>query len=85
MSWEEKFKLVRETEERLSKTSKQVESSSCQYSEVFEEKVIITTDGADSHMKLVRPSFVWRLLQLTEQSARGAMNPPAPQAVGLSF
>ena len=57
MSWEEKFKLVKETEEKLRKSSKQVESASCVYSEVFEEKIIVTTDGADSHMKLVRPEF----------------------------
>jgi TldD protein len=57
LSWEEKFRLVRDTEERLRKTSKQVESASCQYSELFEEKVIVTTDGADCHLKLVRPEF----------------------------
>ncbi len=57
MSWEEKFELVRKTEEKLRHSSKQVESASCQYSETFEEKMIITTDGADCHMKLVRPEF----------------------------
>jgi TldD protein len=57
LSWEEKFKLVRDTEEKIRRSSTKVESSSCQYSEVFEEKIIVTTDGADAHTKLVRPEF----------------------------
>jgi TldD protein len=57
LSWEEKFALVKETEGKLRLVSKQVESASCQYNEVFEEKVIVTTDGADSYMRWVRPEF----------------------------
>ena len=55
---EEKYDLVRKTEEKLRRSSNKLESASCQYAEVFEEKVIMTTDGADSHMKLVRPEFL---------------------------
>jgi TldD protein len=57
LSWEEKFLLVKNTEAKLRKTSSKVESSSCAYSEIFEEKIIMTTDGANSHMRLVRPEF----------------------------
>lgn len=57
MPTEEKFEFVRDSEERLRKSSKQIEGAACQYSEVFEEKLILTTDGADSHLKLVRPEL----------------------------
>jgi TldD protein len=57
LPWEEKFALVKATEQKLRATSKKVESSSCTYSEVFEDKIIVTTDGADSHIRLVRPEF----------------------------
>jgi TldD protein len=76
MTWEEKFKLVLETEAKLRQTSQKVESSSCQYSEIFEEKMIVTTDGADSHMRLVRPEF--RLAEATNQ-------PELPEAGSVSF
>lgn len=54
---EEKFEFVRKSEEDLRKSSKQIEGALCQYSEVFEEKIILTTDGANSHIKLVRPEL----------------------------
>jgi TldD protein len=57
LSWQEKFQLVKQTEEKLRGSSKSLESASCSYSEVFEEKIIVTTDGADMHLKLVRPEF----------------------------
>jgi TldD protein len=79
LSWEEKFALVKGTEEKLRKTSKQVESSSCQYSEVFEEKMIMTTDGADSHMKLVRPEF-----RLSAFAADGALRTHGHESAGAT-
>jgi TldD protein len=57
LSWDEKFHLVRNAEEKLRKSSSLLDSASCNYSEVFEEKIIVTTDGADMHLKLVRPEF----------------------------
>lgn len=57
LSWEEKFELVKNTEAKLRQTSSKVESASCGYSEIFEDKIIMTTDGADSFIKLVRPEF----------------------------
>ena len=49
--------MVKNAEQKLRGSSSQVESASCHYSEIFEEKMIVTTDGADSHIKLVRPEF----------------------------
>ncbi|MCC6277173.1 MAG: TldD/PmbA family protein, partial [Oligoflexia bacterium] len=57
ISWEEKFKLVSETEKKLRASSPQVESASCLYAEIFEDKIIMTSDGADAHMRWVRPEF----------------------------
>jgi TldD protein len=54
---EEKFEFVRSSEERIRKSASQIEAALCQYTEVFEEKIIMTTDGADSHLKLVRPEL----------------------------
>jgi len=56
-SGKEKFDFVQESEERLRKHSANVDGALCQYSEVFEEKVILTTDGANSLIKLVRPEL----------------------------
>lgn len=57
MPTDQKFMLVKNSEERLRKSSQKIESASCQYSEVFEDKIILTTDGADSHLQLVRPEL----------------------------
>jgi TldD protein len=79
MTWEEKFALVKNTEEKLRKTSSKVESSSCQYSEVFEEKIIVTTDGADSYIKLVRPEF-----RLSAFAADGALRTRGHESAGVT-
>lgn len=57
MPLEEKFRLVRESESKLRGRSQKIESALCNYTEVFEEKVVVTTDGADAHTKLVRPEL----------------------------
>ncbi|MEQ1875516.1 MAG: TldD/PmbA family protein [Bdellovibrionia bacterium] len=54
---EEKFEFVRSSEEKLRKSAPQIEAALCQYTEVFEDKMIATTDGADSHIRLVRPEL----------------------------
>lgn len=79
LSWEEKFKLVREAEEKLRRSSKQLESASCQYSEVFEDKIIVTTDGADCHLKLVRPEF-----RLAAFAADGAKRSSGRESLGVT-
>ncbi|HEX4923322.1 MAG TPA: DNA gyrase modulator, partial [Bdellovibrionales bacterium] len=67
---EEKFEFVRSSEERLRKAAPQIEAALCQYTEVFEEKMILTTDGADSHLKLVRPEL--RFLAIGSDGAKRA-------------
>lgn len=53
----EKFDLVRSSENRMRSNSKGIESAACHYTEVFEEKYIKTTDGADCWIRLVRPEL----------------------------
>jgi TldD protein len=53
---EEKFEFVKSSEEKI-RSSASIEAASCQYTEVFEDKVIVTTDGADAHVRLVRPEL----------------------------
>src|SRR5262249_21726430 len=78
-SWEEKFKLVKNAEEKLRSSSQKVESATCKYSEVFEEKMILTTDGADSHIKLVRPEF-----RLAAFAADGALRTRGAESLGAT-
>ncbi|MCB1314772.1 MAG: TldD/PmbA family protein [Leptospiraceae bacterium] len=54
---EQKYDLVRTGEERLRNESRSIESASCQYSEIFEEKLILTDDGAHARIQLVRPEL----------------------------
>ena len=54
---DEKVGLALEMEERARRASASVESASCRYTEIFEEKVIATSDGADAEIRLVRPEF----------------------------
>lgn len=56
-SMEEKFRFVWRSEESLRKANPQIEAALCQYSETFEEKVIVTTDGANAHIRLSRPEL----------------------------
>ncbi len=55
---EEKVGLALEMEGRARAASSAVRSAICRYSEIFEEKVIATSDGADAEIHLVRPEFV---------------------------
>lgn len=79
LTWEEKFKLVKLTEEKLRNSSQRIESASCQYSEVFEEKIIMTTDGADAHIKLARPEF-----RLTAFASDGALRTTGRETLGVT-
>jgi TldD protein len=55
---DEKVGLALEMERRARAASASVQSASCRYTEIFEEKVIATSDGADAEIRLVRPEFV---------------------------
>lgn len=77
--WEKKFELVSQTEQKIRSSAKQIDSASCGYSEVFEEKYIITTDGADAHIKLARPEF-----KLAAVAADGTKKSRGHEAVGVT-
>ncbi len=53
----EKIQLTLDTEAQTRSTSPQISSASCTYNEIYEEKAIVTTDGADVSFRLVRPEF----------------------------
>lgn len=57
MDFDQKFQMVRKAEEDLRGKSKSIEAASSQYAEVFEDKIIVTTDGADAVIQLVRPEL----------------------------
>lgn len=54
---EEKLKLVLDIQNAAAKQSAKLQSVGCGYSEIYEEKAIVTTDGADSFFSMVRPEF----------------------------
>ncbi|MCZ8342904.1 MAG: TldD/PmbA family protein [Leptospira sp.] len=54
---EEKLKLVLDVQTKAQKSSPNLQSVGCGYSEIYEEKSIVTTDGADSFFSIVRPEF----------------------------
>lgn len=53
----EKLEWVRQSEAQLRATSEKIEAAQCFYGEVFEDKHILTSDGADAEMKLARPEI----------------------------
>lgn len=79
MPLEQKFEFVRDTESRLAKSSSKIEAASCAYSEIFEDKIIVTSDGADAHLKLVRPEVRFRAI-----AADGAKKSEGYDAVGAT-
>lgn len=65
---EEKIHLATDLESRLRRSSTVVQSASCTYSEIFESKAIVTTDGAAAAFRLVRPEL--RLQAVAERDGR---------------
>ncbi len=57
MPLNEKFRVVFDSEAKIRNSSKQIEAGVCSYNEVFEDKIIITSDGADAHIKLAKPEL----------------------------
>jgi TldD protein len=55
---DEKVQLALRMEERARSGSASVHAANCRYTEIFEEKVIATSDGADAEIRLVRPEFI---------------------------
>ncbi|NCN09807.1 MAG: TldD/PmbA family protein [Leptospira sp.] len=56
-SIEEKIALVYETQKKANHASSKIQSVGVGYSEIFEDKTIVTTDGVDVSFSLVRPEF----------------------------
>ena len=77
MPMERKFELVRKSEERLRGQASNIEAAMASYTEVFEDKIIVTTDGADSHVRLARPE-----LRLVAIGAEGARRTRGADSVG---
>jgi TldD protein len=55
--FEDPIEIARATEALTRASSSVVQSASCSYSEILEEKAIVTTDGAAVSYRLVRPEF----------------------------
>ncbi len=79
MPLEEKFDFVRNAEEKLSQEAQKIEAAICRYSEVFENKIILTSDGADCHIKLARPE-----LRLIAFGADGSRHSKGMETVGVT-
>jgi len=77
MPLEEKFRVVRESEAQIRASSDRIESASCRYTEAFEDKILVTSDGVDARVRLVRPS-----MRFNATGADGALRTNGSDAVG---
>ncbi len=57
MRLEDKLDQVVKYERDLAKTSTKIQSAHCRYSEILEEKAIVTSDGASCSMKIAQPEI----------------------------
>lgn len=57
-SVEEKTALVVDTERMVRRSSKSVRSALVRYTEIADEKWIVSTDGADAHIEDTKPEFL---------------------------
>ncbi len=57
-STEEKVALAVDTEERMRESSPLIRSAMCRYTEILDEKWIVSTDGADAHLADSKLEFV---------------------------
>ena len=76
---EEKVQLALGMEAHARQASKAVRSASCRYTEIFEDKVISTSDGADVEVRMVRPEFLVRAVAEKD----GALQ-PASESIGAT-
>ncbi len=68
MPLDEKLAFVRSSEESLSHEARKIQAAMCRYSEIFEDKIILTSDGANCQVKLARPEL--RLVAFGEDGTR---------------
>ncbi len=64
-SLEEKIGMAAGLEQAVRGASAAVRSASCGYNEIYEEKAIVTTDGAEASFRLIRPEL--RLQAIAEK------------------
>lgn len=57
MSLEEKLKSTLSTENQTRKKSSAIQTATCSYTEIFEDKILVTSDGASATTQLVRPEL----------------------------
>jgi TldD protein len=67
-SLEEKIAMASRFEEAVRNAGNAISSASCGYSEIYEEKAIVTTDGAAAAFRLVRPEL--RLQAVAEKDGQ---------------
>lgn len=77
MPLDAKFDLVRKSEQDLAGRSQKIEAGACTYNEIFEEKIILTSDGADVLLRLVRPE-----LRFAAFAADGSRHARGSESVG---
>lgn len=77
MSLEEKLFAVLKAEEATRKASATIQSAVCAYNEIFEDKIVVTSDGANASTQLVRPE-----LRLSAIAAREGEKSEGHQTVG---
>ena len=65
---EAKIQMALDAEAQARASSRQISSASCTYNEIYEEKAIATTDGANVSFRLVRPEF--RISAIAEQDGQ---------------
>jgi len=57
MPFEQKLEAVIRTEEKTRSHSSSIQTANCAYTEIFEDKVVVTTDGANATSRLARNEF----------------------------
>lgn len=57
MPLQQKLEAVLKGEQITRKSASVIQSATCMYNEMFEDKIVLTTDGADATSKLVRTEF----------------------------
>ncbi|HYB98237.1 MAG TPA: TldD/PmbA family protein [Candidatus Limnocylindrales bacterium] len=77
---EEKIGMAAGLEARVRGASSAIRSASCTYNEIFEEKAIVTTDGAAAAFRLVRPEL--RVQAVAEKDGQLSTGSEAVGATG---
>jgi TldD protein len=54
MPFQQKLEQVIKAENQVRTSSNTLETASCAYNEIFEDKIVVTTDGANAHSQLAR-------------------------------